>query len=304
LNNADVHLCVVVKKVGFRIKIACVSRNVIAYIVLFIENSKSNMRTYTISRVAKLAGVSVRTLHHYDHIGLLTPSKSEKGYRYYDKNDLMRLQQILFYKELDFPLAEIKAILDDSDFDIVTALKHHRRVLEQRHLRTAVLLNTIDKTITTLTEEQFIMKEEELYEGFPKEKIDRWNKEVDAKYDPELVRQSREKVKRTTKGEWNDYKNQSDALNQQIADHMHFDPMSDKVQALIAKHHQGIEFFYEANADVYAGLAQLYVDNPEFTAYYEKIKPGMAFFMRDAMKHYAETVLREKVEENPHLSPI
>ncbi len=252
------------------------------------------MRTYTISRVAKLAGVSVRTLHHYDHIGLLTPSKSEKGYRYYDQNDLMRLQQILFYKELDFPLAEIKAILDDPDFDIVRALKHHRRVLEQRHLRTAVLLNTIDKTITTLTEEQFIMKEEELYEGFPKEKIDRWNKEVDAKYDPELVRQSREKVKRTTKGEWNDYKKQSEALNLQIADHMHLDPTSDKVQALIAKHHQSIEFFYKANAEVYAGLGQLYVDNPEFTAYYEKIKSGMAFFMRDAMKHYAETVLRKQ----------
>jgi hypothetical protein len=136
------------------------------------------------------------------------------------------------------------------------------------------------------------MKEEELYEGFPKEKIDRWNKEVDEKYDPELVRQSREKLKRTTKGEWNDYKQQSEALNHEIADHMHLDPTSAKVQALIAQHHQGIEFFYTANADVYAGLGQLYVENPEFTAHYEKIKSGLAMFMRDAMKYYAETVLR------------
>ena len=96
------------------------------------------MRTYTVSRVAKIAGVSVRTLHHYDHIGLLTPSKSEKGYRHYREDDLLRLQKIRFYAELDVPLAEIKTILDDDDFDTVHALKSHRRLLQQRNKEAGV----------------------------------------------------------------------------------------------------------------------------------------------------------------------
>lgn len=252
------------------------------------------MQKYTVSRVAEMAGVSVRTLHHYDHIGLLRPAKSEYGHRYYNQADLLRLQQICFYKELDFPLAEIKEILDNPDFDPVAALKNHRQQLENRLHRTQRLLVTIDKTIKKLTEENTAMTNEELYEGFSKETIERWNREVDEKYDPELVRQSREKLKRTPKGEWEKIKKDSEALTREIAAHVGEDPTSAGVQALIAKHHQGIEFFYTANACVYAGLGQLYVDNPEFTAYYEKYRPGLASFMRDAMQHYAETVLREK----------
>jgi DNA-binding transcriptional MerR regulator len=272
----------------------CVSRYVIAYIGVFNNNGRIGMKIYTVSRVAKMARVSVWTLHHYDHIGLLTPSKSEKGYRHYSDGDLLRLQHIRFYAELDVLLAEIKSILDDPDFDRVEALKNHRQLLEQRHDRIAVLLNTIDKTICALTEDNVIMNEEELYEGFSREKIDRLNKEVNEQYDPELVRQSREKVKNIAKGEWKNYKEQSEALNQKIAAQMDYDPTSPEVQALIARHHNGIEFFYTANAEIYSGLGQLYVENPEFSAYYEKYRTGMAHFMRDGMRHFADTVLVKK----------
>src|SRR5512136_2331510 len=105
----------------------------------------SKRRTYTVQQLARLAGVSVRTLHHYDHIGLLAPSaRTAAGYRLYGAADLLRLQQILFFKELDLPLDEIQDILDDPDFDQIEALESHKRLLRERADRLARLLMTID----------------------------------------------------------------------------------------------------------------------------------------------------------------
>jgi len=107
------------------------------------------MKAYTISQLAKMAGVSVRTLRHYDQIGLLKPSsRTEAGYRLYERQDLLRLQQILFFRELDFPLSEIQDILDDPAFDQVQALEGHRRRLERRMARLTQLLRTLDKTLS------------------------------------------------------------------------------------------------------------------------------------------------------------
>lgn len=89
------------------------------------------MNTYTVHQLAELAGVSVRTLHHYDHIGLLTPAAhTAAGYRLYGEQDLLRLQQMLFFRELDLPLGEIKTVLADPALDRVAALREHRRVIE------------------------------------------------------------------------------------------------------------------------------------------------------------------------------
>ena len=113
------------------------------------------MKAYTISQLAKMAGVSVRTLRHYDQIGLLVPSsRSAAGYRQYERQNLMRLQQILFFRELDFPLDEIQAILDDPDFDQVQALEGHRQRLQRRMARLSQLLHTLDKTLLQLTEDE------------------------------------------------------------------------------------------------------------------------------------------------------
>src|SRR5512142_78697 len=113
----------------------------------------SKRHTYTVQQLARLAGVSVRTLHYYDQIGLLKPSaRTAAGYRLYGEADLLRLQQILFFRELDFPLTEIQAILDQPDFDQVKALRDHRLLLQQEADRLGRLLNTIEKTISRLTE--------------------------------------------------------------------------------------------------------------------------------------------------------
>ncbi len=144
--------------------------------------------SYTVHQLAELAGVSVRTLHHYDQIGLLAPSRrSNAGYRLYHEPELLRLQQIPFYKELDLPLAEIKEILSQAGFDPVQALRDHRRKLQERGEQIVQLLQTIDKTIMKLTEANMELTDAELYEGFSQEQIERYQREVRELYDPKLV---------------------------------------------------------------------------------------------------------------------
>src|SRR5512135_1184705 len=146
------------------------------------------MITYTVRKLAELAGITVRTLHHYDELGLLRPSaRTAAGYRLYGETDLLRLQQILFFRELAFPLADIQAILDDPDFDQVQALRDHREMLQQEADRLARLLNTIEKTISRLTEDNMTMTDEELYEGFTPEQIERYTRETNELYDPGIV---------------------------------------------------------------------------------------------------------------------
>ena len=132
------------------------------------------MKAYTVHQVAEMAGVSVRTLHHYDHIGLLKPAaRTAAGYRLYGEHDLLRLQQILLFRELDVPLETIRSILDDPGFDPVEALEAHRHTLEGQAARLARLLQTIDKTIQRIKGDTMAISDEELYEGLPKEQSER-----------------------------------------------------------------------------------------------------------------------------------
>jgi DNA-binding transcriptional MerR regulator len=253
------------------------------------------MTEHTISRLAKLAGVSVRTLHHYDHIGLLQPSaRTAAGYRLYTEPDLLRLQQILFFKELDFSLDAIQTALNDPHFDPAATLKNHRRLLQLRADRLGCLLNTLDKTITQLTEDMMTLTDAELYEGFTKEQVDRYNREVNETYDPALVAESRQRVRKLSKEQWAGVKAEGENVTRLIAAHMDHTPGSPPVQTLIARHCAWIENFYPVSAEIYAGLGQLYIQNQEFTAHYEQYRPGMADFMAKAMAHYADTVLAKK----------
>lgn len=247
------------------------------------------MDDYTVSRLAKIAGVSVRTLHHYDEIDLLKPSlRTATGYRLYGEKDLLRLQQILFFKELDFSLSEIAAVLDDPEFDQVEALRDHRRLLEQRALRLDRLLGTIDKTIQRLTEVDMKVTEEELYEGFSQEQIERYEREVREKYDPEMVRESNRRARNMSKARWQALKQEGDEVTRGLAGLLGCAADDPQVQALIARHHATIEQFYPVTAEIYRGLAQLYVENPEFTAFYDQYRPGLVHFMQMSMIYYAD----------------
>lgn len=251
------------------------------------------MKAYTVRQVATMAGVSVRTLHHYDYIGLLTPSaRSQAGYRLYEESDLLRLQQILFFRELDFPLSEIRRILDDPGFDPVEALQDHRRLLHQRAERLARLLQTVEKTIQRLAEDDMStrMSVEELYAGFSRKQMECYRREARERWG-KVVEETEERLLDMPRAEWQAMGDEGEAVTQAIATLMDRAPGDPEVQQQIARHHAWIERFYPAPAEVYRGLGQLYVEHDEFRAYYEKHRPGLADFMQAAMAYYAEHTL-------------
>jgi len=251
------------------------------------------MTAYTVKQLAKLAGVSVRTLHHYDHIGLLRPSsRTQAGYRLYQRADLLRLQQILFFKELDFSLSEIRDILDNPDFDEVKALEDHRQLLEQRAERIVLLINTIDKTINRLTEDTMPLTDAELYEGFTDAEIQKIKQEVQEHYDSELVKISNQNVRNMSKSQFQDVKEEGENIAREMAELMDQDVANPEVQALIARHHALNEQFYPTSAEMYRGLGQMYTQDDRFRAYYDKYHVGLADFMAAAMAYYAEHTLR------------
>lgn len=245
---------------------------------------------YTVKQLADLSGITVRTLHHYDKIGLLKPAlRSEKRYRYYDKESLLRLQQILFYRELGFSLEQTGGILDDPEFNYLEALVQHRKALIAKQERTEKLIATLDRTLTKIKGDQkMTITDKDLYEGFDQEKIDRWNREVDEKYDPEKVAESKRNLKRMSKDQFQNIKLRGGQITQSIADNMEKNFQSHEIQALIKEHHAWIENFYSCSAEMYKGLSQLYIQNPEFTEFYENVKPGLAVYISKAMTYYAD----------------
>lgn len=255
------------------------------------------MKAYTVNQLAKMAGVSVRTLHHYDHIGLLKPSsRTAAGYRLYERQDLLRLQQILFFKELDVPLDDIRRILDDPGFDQVRALRQHRTQLEWQVTRLTRLLHTLDNTLSSLTEDEMTLTDEDLYAGFTPEQRERYDREAAEMYDPDMVKLSQERLRKLTKPQWEAVKAEGDAVTRALAALADAAPDSPEVQALIARHHAWIENFYPADAEIYRGLGHGYAEHPEFRAFYDRYRSDLADFMSAAMTVYADTVLAHKAQ--------
>ena len=150
---------------------------------------------YTVKKLAKLAGVSVRTLHYYDEIGLLKPSSvGGNGYRHYEEEALLKLQQILFYRELELSLDEIKTVMGRPDFDVLTALRSHRKALQGRVERLIRLIQTVDHTIDHLKGKES-MNAKGLFEGFSEDEQEKYAQEAEQMYDPETVRASNRKWK-------------------------------------------------------------------------------------------------------------
>lgn len=252
---------------------------------------------YSVKKLAKLAGVSVRTLHLYDQIGLLKPSaRTEAKYRLYGERELLRLQQILFYKELDFPLQAICQILDDPNFDLSQALENHKVALQARRERIATLLTTIDKTIAQLKGET-MLTHEELYEGLPKENAQVYRQGAIDKYGKKEVERSENYLRSLGKAEFEQLKAAQQAIAQQLVLLISQDPASTVVQAQIALHYQNIRQFWgtahspDKQAEAYKGLGQLYVADERFTMVNKLPNPAYALFLSKAMSHFADTQL-------------
>ncbi len=250
---------------------------------------------YDIHTLARLSGVSVRTLHHYDAIGILVPPRDHaNGYRRYGEKELLRLQQILFYRELEFTLGQIKKILSDREFDLLHALAAHRNALVAERARMQKLIHTLDETVDKLTKRKQ-MKDEELYDGFSKEEAKRISREAKERWgETDAYKESMKRVRNMTKEQMDEVKEEAEEIVKDMAQLYGRDISSREVQDVIGRHYAHLGRFYAPNAEIYKGLAEMYITDPRFTAYYEKYHPGLAQFMSDAMLYYVDRIAKNR----------
>ncbi len=243
---------------------------------------------YTVKQLSKLAGVTPRTLHHYDEIGLLKPTHVGKnGYRYYGEEALLRLQQILFYRELDLPLEDIKTIMGRRDFDLVGALYSHKEALQRRVERLHRLITTVDNTILNL-KGQKEMSKRQYFEAFSDEQQAEYEKEVAQKYDMKTVKESQRKWKSYTTADKQRIGEEGNAIIEALLAAMPKGPSSPEAQAGLERWRKHIEYFWIPTDEQFAGLMDLYNEDPRFKANFDKVDPGLAEFMRETVKIYIE----------------
>lgn len=255
---------------------------------------------YTVQKLAKLSGVSVRTLHFYDEIGLLAPAYiKDNGYRYYEEKQLLLLQQILFFRELGFELKKIQKILTKGDFDKIAALHSHKKVLQTNIERTKELIKTIDKTINHLSGEKK-MKDQEMYHGFlTKEQQAEYQKYLKNRLGDEdtTLAECEQNVKNWTKADWEKSGKEFDSICKELSRLMEkeFTIDSKEVQSIIAKHHKWLEKFWTPKRDSYIGLGRTYMEFEWKKAFepYDLNHPRLAKFLAEAMEVYANKKFAE-----------
>lgn len=248
---------------------------------------------YTVQKLATLAGVSARALRYYDSIGLLTPQKNESGYRVYGSAEIDRLQLILFYRELGFGLHDIAKLLDEPGFDEIEALIGQREQLLRERSRLDLLISNVEKTISTKQGESR-MADHEKFEGFKKQLVDdneaAYGKEIRDKYGDAEVDRSNAKMLGMGQERYEAFKR----LEQEILDKLKHALQESEPESLLGQeiadlHRQWIGFTwgsYEPKA--HAGLAEMYVADDRFAAYYEKAGEGAAQYLRDAIIAYTD----------------
>lgn len=243
---------------------------------------------YAVNKLSKMAGVSVRTIHYYDQIGLLKPNKIESnGYREYSKGELLKLQQILFFKELGFPLNEIK-FFAGSNFDMGMVLKDQKEMLKLKKERIDKLINTINSIMKKINKENKI-NENELYTSFSDKKVKEYTKEAKKRWgETKVFKESEERIKKMGKDGLESVQNEIDLLMKEISSQMYLKVDNEEVQKLIDKHYKSLNNFYEPTIDIYSGLADLYLEDKRFKQYFEKYRGGFAKYMHDAIKVYCE----------------
>jgi len=242
---------------------------------------------YLVGEVARLSHVSVRTLHHYDAIGLLTPSaRSPAGYRQYSGTDLQRLQQILFYRELGFALEEIAEILADPAAGTDDHLRRQHRLLRERRARDAALLGAIEREMEA-RKMGISLTPEEQFEIFGTDKLAEYTEEAEQRWgDTEAWKQSQRRTAAYTKEDWMAIKAEADASIAGFAEAIRAGEPADGTVAmdLAETHRQHISrWFYDCGYEMHRGLAELYVSDPRYIAEYDKIEPGFSGYVHDAM---------------------
>jgi DNA-binding transcriptional MerR regulator len=241
---------------------------------------------FTVKQLSKLAGVTPRTLHHYDAIGLLKPSRmGENGYRYYGEESLLRLQQILFYRELGMPLDDIKKIMGRRDFDVLGALRSHKDALQKQVARLNRLISTVDHTIDHLKGNS-AMSNKAYFEGFSEEEQEKYALEAEQMYDPETVRESNRKWKTYSAAKKESIMAEGKAIYMDMIAAMSKGADSKEVQSIVERWRRHMDYFWTPKLEQLLPLVNGYNDDPRFKANFDKMHPGLAEFFREAVRVY------------------
>jgi len=247
---------------------------------------------YTVQKLGKLAGVSTRTLRYYDEIGILKPARiNSSGYRIYGQKEVERLQIILFYRELDVSLESIKNIVTMTSFDETATLIDHRKKLLDKRDQLDKLINNVDKSIDA-NERRIVMKDKERFEGFKQKMIDgnekKYGTEIREKYGAKQVEKSNKKIKGMTQEEYAEVEKLGDDIIIALKEaFVTGNPGGTLAQKVADMHRKWICYYWDSyTKKAHAGLAQMYVDDERFKAYYDKDQPGLAEFLRDAIIIY------------------
>ncbi|MBP1991811.1 MerR family transcriptional regulator [Paenibacillus eucommiae] len=247
---------------------------------------------YTVQKLGSLAGVSTRALRYYDELGILRPARiNSSGYRIYGQSEVDRLQQILFYRELGLSLDRIKDIVTAPSFDGKHALREHREKLLEKREQLDLLIANVEKTLAQ-AEGRMIMTNKEKFEGFKQKMLDdnesKYGQEIRAKYGDEQVDKSNRKIKNMTEAQYAEIEQLGADVHAALAEAFATgDPAGELAQKAADLHRQWLSFYWDSyTKEAHAGVAQMYVDDERFTAYYDKVQPGSAEFLRDAVLIY------------------
>lgn len=249
--------------------------------------------TYSVHELAHLAGVSVRTLHHYDAVGLVRPARQANGYRAYGPAEVDRLQQVLLYREVGMGLADIKAVLDDPAFDAACALAGHLARLRDQRKRIDGLIVSVERTLASMKGAEEMTAEEKFAafaRGVVEENERRYGAEARAAYGDEAVDAVNERVLAMSEREWESTQDLEAEIKRQLAAAMDAGgPDGPAAQRVCALHEAWIRRYWGEGAysrEAHRALAQGYVADERFTAYYDAVRPGATRFLADALDVY------------------
>ncbi len=251
---------------------------------------------YSVGQVARLAGVTVRTLHHYDEIGLLPPSgRMASGYRNYSHGDLVRLQRVLGYRELGFGLDTIAEILDDPDITPLEHLRRQHELLTNRVGRLHQQLTAIEKTMEA-HQMGIALNPEEMFEVFGDFDPTEHAAEAEQRWGgTDAYRESHRRTSSYTREDWQRIKASGEEVEQELLLAMSTGLPATSVEAMAAAeaHRANIRrWFYECGYQIHRGLADMYVADPRFTVHYEDRAPGFAAYVHDAIHANADRAER------------
>jgi MerR family transcriptional regulator, thiopeptide resistance regulator len=241
-----------------------------------------------VGEVAALAGITVRTLHHYDRIGLLTPSqRTVTGYRRYTPADLDRLHRVLVYRELGFSLEEVATLLDAPDADPAAHLRRQHRLLRERIERTQAMVAAVEKEMEA-QQMGISLTPEERFEIFGEHDPEQYEAEVEQRWgDTDAYRQSQRRTAAYTKEDWLRIKAEAADVERRFAEAMAAGVPADDARAMdiAEEHRQHIgRWFYDCPPAMHAGLGRMYVEDERFAATYERIAAGLAQYVSTAVQ--------------------